>query len=324
MKSASHSFARRQVLGILAASALLPGGIATKSFAAENKAGEGPYLFSYFKDNGQDGLHLAYSNDGLTWKSLNGDKPLTSPAVGGKLMRDPSIVQGPDGVFHMVWSSGWADRGFGYASSKDLVHWGEHRYIPVNEKIVGANNTWAPDMFYDAASKQFVMVFATTILGKFPETDKEGDQNHRQYAVTTKDFVTFSEPFLFFNPGYNCIDGTLFATDQGLSFIYKDERLKGKRLHLVTSAGLGKPWSEPGKPILERDWVEGPTVLRVGSVWRLYFDQYTRHRYGAAESKDGIHWEDISDKVTFPEGARHGTAFSVSSDVLDDLLKLGK
>lgn len=25
------------------------------------------YLFSYFKNNGEDGLHLAYSNDGYVW-----------------------------------------------------------------------------------------------------------------------------------------------------------------------------------------------------------------------------------------------------------------
>ena len=34
------------------------------------------YLFSYFKDNGQDGLHLAYSLDGYTWKSLKRDSSI--------------------------------------------------------------------------------------------------------------------------------------------------------------------------------------------------------------------------------------------------------
>ena len=27
-------------------------------------------MFSYFKDNGQDGLHLAYSRDGYEWTAL--------------------------------------------------------------------------------------------------------------------------------------------------------------------------------------------------------------------------------------------------------------
>tara|TARA_R110001583_G_scaffold27453_4_gene98135 strand:+ start:1731 stop:1904 length:174 start_codon:yes stop_codon:yes gene_type:complete len=32
------------------------------------------YLFSYFKGNGEDGLHLASSEDGLKWEALNNDK----------------------------------------------------------------------------------------------------------------------------------------------------------------------------------------------------------------------------------------------------------
>lgn len=245
-------------------------GISTNMQSAHSAEPEtvstGGYVFSYFKGNGEDGLHLAFSRDGLQWESLNNDKSLTSPTVGGKLMRDPSIVRGPDGLFHMVWSSGWWDLGFGYASSKDLIHWSEHQFIPVNKDVAGAKNTWAPDLFYDTPSTQFVIVFATTIPGRFLETDQGGDHNHRQYWVTTKDFVSFTPPALGFNPGYNCIDGTLVAMNDGLTLIYKDERPGHKRLHAVTAPSLGKPWSLPGRPILERDWVEGPTVLKVGKL----------------------------------------------------------
>ena len=282
----------------------------------------GGYVFSYFKGNGEDGLHLAYSRDGLKWDSLNGDQPLTSPSVGGKLMRDPSIVRGADGKYHMVWSSGWWDLGFGYASSEDLIHWSEHRFIPVNKEVAGARNTWAPDLFYDAPSKQFVIVFATTVPGRFPETDQGGDHNHRQYWVLTKDFVTFSVPALAFDPGYNCIDGTLVAMNDGLTLIYKDERPGHKRLHASTTSALGKPWSAPTKPILERDWVEGPTVLKVGSKWMLYFDCYQKGHYGAAESEDGVTWKDVTDNVKMPRGVRHGTALAVPAAILDPLLML--
>lgn len=37
-------------------------------------------------------------------------------------MRDPSICQGPDGIYHLVWTSSWTDRIIGYASSRDLIH----------------------------------------------------------------------------------------------------------------------------------------------------------------------------------------------------------
>lgn len=60
-------------------------------------------LFSYFVGNGEDGLHLAYSEDGFRWTPLNGGKALVGPKVGKeRLMRDPNIALGPDGVFRMV------------------------------------------------------------------------------------------------------------------------------------------------------------------------------------------------------------------------------
>lgn len=37
-------------------------------------AGETAYLFSYFINDSKDGLHLAYSYDGLNWTPLNGGR----------------------------------------------------------------------------------------------------------------------------------------------------------------------------------------------------------------------------------------------------------
>src|SRR5690606_28588980 len=82
------------------------------------------YAFSYFKGNGEDGLHLAYSYDGFRWTALNGDRSLLKPELSkDKLMRDPCIIRGGDGRFHMVWTVSWTDRDIGYASSTDLQNW---------------------------------------------------------------------------------------------------------------------------------------------------------------------------------------------------------
>ena len=40
------------------------------------------YLFSYFVDNGQDGLHFAYSKDGPKWESINDGKSFLKPEIG--------------------------------------------------------------------------------------------------------------------------------------------------------------------------------------------------------------------------------------------------
>lgn len=61
------------------------------------------WVYSYFKGNGEDGLHLAYSLDGYHWEALNDDRSFLTPQAGGdKLMRDPCIIRGGDGKFHMV------------------------------------------------------------------------------------------------------------------------------------------------------------------------------------------------------------------------------
>src|SRR5687768_14397923 len=111
---------------------------------------KGPYVFCYFKENGQDGLHLAYSTDGYNWKALNGDNSFLKPVVSkDKLMRDPNIIKGADGLYHMVWTVSWKDKGIGYANSKDLIHWSEQRFLPVMQHEATARNTWAPELTYD-------------------------------------------------------------------------------------------------------------------------------------------------------------------------------
>lgn len=83
------------------------------------------YLFCYFKGNG-DGLHYAYSGDGFKWKTLFNDSIVLKPSVSkDKLFRDPCIIRGADGLYHMVWTVSWNDKGIGYAASKDLIHWSE-------------------------------------------------------------------------------------------------------------------------------------------------------------------------------------------------------
>ena len=93
------------------------------------------YVFSYFNNNGEDGLHLAYSNDGYHWQALNNDSSVLKPTVASdKLMRDPCIIKGADGLFHMVWTVSWNDRGIGYASSKDLINWCDKQFIQVMQQ----------------------------------------------------------------------------------------------------------------------------------------------------------------------------------------------
>ena len=133
--------------------------------AAQTK--DSVYIFCYFNNNGKDGLHLAFSNDGYNWKALNGDSSFLKPTVANdKLMRDPCIIRGADGLFHMVWTVSWNDKGIGYASSSDLIHWSEQQFIPVMKAEDSARNCWAPEMVYDPENKNYIIFWATTIPGR--------------------------------------------------------------------------------------------------------------------------------------------------------------
>ncbi len=283
-----------------------------------------PLLFSYFRGNGEDGLHLATSAEGLRWRVLNEGRSFLQPLVGeSKLMRDPSIARGPDGVFHMVWTTSWQGRSLGYASSKDLVTWSAQRVIS-NQLAGEIVNSWAPELFYDSASKQFLIVWASTVKGKFPETAAQGNReyNHRLYAIRTSDFQTFSNPELFFDPGFQVIDAAIFRDGKRYVMVAKNETLTppAKYLFLTFADSLNGPWSKPSPPISGNEWAEGPAPVRAGAWWHIYFDKYRDHRYGLIRSRDLEHWEDLSAQLAFPEGARHGTVFTAPGAVVKKLL----
>jgi len=282
------------------------------------------YLFSYFKGNGEDGLHLAWSEDGYSWKALKGDSSFLSPAVSkDKLMRDPCIIRGADGLFHMVWTVSWTDKGIGYASSKDLIHWSEQQFIPVMSHEPTARNTWAPELTYDKKKKEYMIYWATTIPGLFPETQTTADNsyNHRIYYVTTKDFKKYSDTKLLYDPGFNSIDATIVKDGKRWVMFLKDETREPaqKNLKVAFAKKLSGPYSKAGDPITGKFWAEGPTTLRKDNTWIVYFDKYTEHKYGAVSSSDLEHWADVSDKISLPKGIRHGSIFEISAEELDRL-----
>jgi len=285
------------------------------------------YMFSYFKDNGQDGLHLAYSMDGYKWTALKNDSSILPPTVAkDKLMRDPCIIRGADNQFHMVWTVSWNDGGIGYASSPDLVHWSQQQFIPVMKDEPTARNCWAPEILYDKTNKAYVIYWATTIPGRFTEGDTAGDDkyNHRLFYTTTKDFKTYSKTKLLYDQGFNVIDATIQQEgDQYIMFL-KDETRKPpqKNLRVSVSKKLTGEYDKPSKPITGDYWAEGPTAIKIGSNWIVYFDKYTQHAYGAVSSSDLKNWTDISDKISFPAGTRHGTVFTITKKEFDRLSRL--
>lgn len=285
------------------------------------------YLFSYFVDNGQDGLHLAYSKDGYNWNVLNEGQSFLQPLAGkDKLMRDPCILRGPDGTFHMVWTVSWNEKGIGYASSTDLIHWTPQRYLPVMEHESTTLNCWAPELNYDASTGNYMLYWSSTIPGRFPDTETSGDKgyNHRVYYSTTQDLRTFSRAEVLYDPGFNSIDASIVqVADSFVMFIKNETKYPEpeKNIRMTSSKKLQGPYLPASSPITQ-NWVEGPSPIQSGKDWLVYFDRYTEHKMGAVRSSDLVSWEDVSDQIHFPEGVRHGTVIAIYKRELRRLQKI--
>jgi len=306
--------------------------LAACASAPQPPAATDAYVFAYFTKNGEDGLHLAASSDGYRWDKLNGGASYLKPTVGvSKLMRDPCIVRGPDGTYHMVWTAGWTENGIGYASSRDLVHWSGQRYLPVMASEPGTLNAWAPEIVWDERQGEFVIFWSSTIPGKFADTDGHGDgkYNHRIYATTTRDFASFTPTRLFYDPGFSVIDATFLRAAGRDWLLVKDETRNPpkKYLQLASAASVQGPFGPPAAPITPPGlWTEGPTALQIGADTIIYYDAYTAKHYGALRSRgaDLSKWDDVTGQMQFPdEGTpvrmRHGTAIAVPAALVQRL-----
>lgn len=309
---------------------LLALGLLSLAVAHAAPRNPGPWVFSYFLDNGQDGMHLAYSRDGLKWKPLGGGRPYLAPAVGGKLIRDPCVILGPDNVYHAVWTSGWYEQGIGIAHSRDLVEWSEAAFLPVMVHERQAANAWAPEILWDEETSQYLIFWSTTIPGRFPATDGSGSVskagvalNHRIYRTTTRDFKTYARAELFLDPGFNVIDATIVRDGARFLMFLKDETLQpAPRKHVMMAAAdhaLG-PYLVNPEPISKENWVEGPTAFRAGLELFVLYDAYTRKRYEGVKSRDLRTWTALGAELEMPPGARHGSVLPVSGKILKGLL----
>ena len=104
----------------------------------------------------------------------------------------------------------------------------------------------------------------------------------------------------------------------------KDETIKPvpqKNIRIASSKSLTGGFGNPSKPITGNYWAEGPTVVKIGLQWLVYFDKYREHKYGAIASSDLVNWKDVSSEIKLPAGLRHGSILTITTEELNILLK---
>lgn len=300
-------------------------------------------LFSYFRDNGKDGVFLATTEDGSEFKALNDDKPVFIPPTwpGQNLTRDPSILY-HEGVFHMVWTTQWTGRIFGYAFSKNLADWSEPVQVrPFPESLPKddqPNNIWAPEIHYDPVKNDFFILFASTTPREKNDDDASNNDgipasqyDNRVFITRTGDFKTYSDARLYFDRGFASIDAVMKPDPVEKNWVMiikcsRDESLKtmpGRNLWITRSAGMNT--EQPDfKPLLgpiagnhspmfvdpnpRKSMAEGPSLLKHNKLWWFVWDEPAGGHLQLATSQDLQSWTHRKG-TRFPPRSQHGTLF---------------
>jgi hypothetical protein len=288
------------------------------------------YFFAYFQegsDGSGDGLRLAHSHDALHWGALGAEKVFLPATVGGRSFRDPHVMRDPFGTYHVVWTTScvpWGrpncvqDHGFGHATSKDLVSFSAPAFIEISRDKLNVEHFWAPETFYDAASEQYLLSWAS------PPDLSDGPDPHGIYYMVTKDFLTFSDPALLYaREGRDFIDATILQNGNAYLLFLKDEAEGQKNLRVITSPVLfgSSAWAgEVSAPLTGAFAAEAPAPLLQDGRLLLFFDKYADKVYGALHSRDLAQltdpsvWEDATGSVS-AVGLRHGSPIEVPSEV---------
>jgi hypothetical protein len=295
-------------------------------------AADAGYLFVTFKGEQSpmtEQVYFVISRDGKEWKSLNGGEPVLVSQLGEKGVRDPYIIRAPEGDRFFLIATDLSinlNRNWGRAvrsgsksiviwESTDLAKWSEPRLVKVAPDDAGC--TWAPEAIYDSAKQQYMVFWASTTAG---------DQfaKHRIWAARTKDFKTFSEPFIYIEKPTAVIDTTIVFENGKYYRFTKDERFKA--ITAETSDTLDGMWADvPNFSLAKMTGYEGPACFRLADAepgkpakWCLLLDHYSRgqgYKPFVTEDLAGGQFQPAPNFV-FPYRLRHGSVLPVSADEL--------
>ncbi|MEV6643126.1 family 43 glycosylhydrolase [Amycolatopsis sp. NPDC051371] len=303
------------------------------------------YSFFYFTGEGTSDGEQIYSalskgNDPLNWSELNNGRPVLKSSLGELGVRDPFILRSPDGdKFYLLATDlriyagrGWdaaqrsGSRSIMVWESTDLAHWSRQRSVQVSPPTAG--NTWAPEASWDAKRGTYVVYWASKLYAD-NDPNHTGDSYNRMMYATTRDFVTFSAPQVWNDPGYSVIDSTVIKDQDTYYRFTKDERNNtsstpcSKFITEEKSTDLLEPHygfvadcigkATATSPGLSAG--EGPTGFKSNTEnkWYLFIDEFGGRGYVPFESTDlnSGKWT-MSAGAHLPASPRHGTVLPVT------------
>lgn len=287
------------------------------------------YLFVHFIGEQKDGeqIYFSVSRDGLHWKELNDGKAVLRSGIGEMGARDPFIIRSPwegkDGNarYYLIATDLRIEAGKGwqvaqYSGSRDMLVWESDDLTewrgPVAHTVgvEGAGCVWAPEAIYDE-EKDAVLVFWASMVEK----------KQRIYASYTKDFMSFSEPFLFLEKDNHVIDSTIIRAREGYYRYTKDETTKNICIDFSKTLRPEDFREIPSGCLSGLFGVEGPEIFRFNDreEWCLIVDRFATHKGYLPLVTDNLGSGDfrILDDTEFDMGVtikRHGGILPISEE----------
>lgn len=307
------------------------------------------YLFSYFTNQTDpDGEQVRFARSRgtspLFWNELNDGEPILLWTRGRGGVRDPFLLRAaglPDetAAFYLIGTdmrahghddpAFWAEdqrhgsRGIVVWESANLVDWSEPRLEIVAPESAG--NTWAPEATFDEEAGEYLVYWASML---YEPGEERRDSYNRMLAATTRDFRSFSTPFVWSDPGHSVIDATVVRDGEWWYRFIKDERTPAsdtpgaKFITVERSRDLrATSWTLvregvgagiPGSPGIVHG--EGPIIVQVdGEPPHLFIDEFGMRRYVPfiGDRIDTASWR-IAPSYDLPRGASHGSILAIS------------
>lgn len=278
------------------------------------KAQDSVYVFVHtgIGSSGKPILQFSKSANGFTWTKSAVQANLTS-TLGDSGIYAPSVIRDSAGTFHMVFGIGQQAKGFGYATSRDMVNWSTPIYIGIMDTVPGIQSVAAPDLWYDAARRRYQVVFSASVQGRNELTvgKTQPGKNYGLYATTTTDFKNWRPANVMVREAeISMTDATMLKLGR-YHYLFmtnaNTEPSSEAAISSSTSVFPTGPYGQASDPVHGSFLASEPTIVKVGNEWFMYFVKNRAKTMGLLRSKDLTTWADFSTQVSFEQLVGQGS-----------------
>ncbi|SDE31168.1 glycoside hydrolase family 43 protein [Glycomyces harbinensis] len=302
---------RRRLLTTAAAAAAAPLAFAVPASAQSNAA----YAMAYFKESpnltdDSYALHLAVSANGLQWTPLNQNQPVATPTAGMQGLRDPFLLRKRNGAF-AVLATDLKGRVFNLDNqyihvwdSADLRSFTGYRRVKLHDT---ATHSWAPTAFWDPSRSRYAVVYSAY-------------NGTRDVLLVnyTADFVNMGAAQVFFDPGFNVLDGDVLVHDGAFYLAYKN-MADGNLYVSRSTTGQPNTFTTLTSGLRQGSAIEAPILVKsyAGNTFWLWGDSFSPDNavFYAWQSSNiaGNSWSALDQRgYTAPISSKHASIVPIT------------